>query len=237
MFRRRLTFVLFLQLCLILPASPGLAQADDAVAARAYYDEAQSLKRANRLDAARASFQRAAESSGPEDGVWAGLAREELRFGLPLHEARQLTVQLATAGDFPGRHQMLNRIDAIHRQLLADNSDRPERIAEIERLRDELALARQSVGSAEQSSIEAMLNQLRLRLHRHYLNQRQWPDWPTLEKELAEALHRAGLKEDRMYILNYIPSQEQFFATLRDTQNGTDTMLKGDKRGVTLERQ
>ena len=230
-------FTLCIQLSMFLLAIPAAARADDASAARTLYDEAQSLKRANRLDAAPASFQSAAELTGPEDAVWAGLAREELRFGLPLHEARQLAVQLATAGDFPGRRQLLSRIDAIHRQLLADNSDRPERIAEIERLRDELALTRQGVSSAEQSSIDAMLEQLRHRIHRHYLSQRQWPDWPFLEKELAGALRGAGLKEDRMYIVNFYPSREQFYATLRDTQNGTDTTIKGDSRGVKIERQ
>lgn len=237
MSRYLLIIALLLQSSMILLATPNVVQADEVSTARTLYDDAQSLKRAHRLDAARTSFQRVSELAGPEDAIWAGLAREELRFGLPLHEARLLAVQLATAGDFPGRRQLLSRIDAIHRQLLADNSDRPERIAEIERLRDELALIRQSVRSAEQSSLDAMLDQLRHRIHRHYMSQRQWPDWPTLEKELTEALLRAGLKEDRMHILNYIPSQEQFFATLRDTQNGTDTMLKGDKRGVTLERQ
>jgi len=232
-----MAFALFVPLTVNLLATPGLAQADDAVTARTFYDEAQSLKRDNRLEAARTSFQRATEVARPEDATWADLAREELRYGLPLYEARQLTRQLAIAGDFPGRRQMLSRIDAIHRQLLADNSDRPERIAEIERMRDELALARQSVSSAEQSSIDGMLNQLRHRIHRYYLSQRQWPDWPFLEKELAEALRQAGLKEDRMYIVNFYPSREQFYATLRDTQNGTDTTIKGDNHGVTLVRE
>jgi hypothetical protein len=237
MCRYLLAFALLFQLPTILLAIPDVARADDASAARVLYNDAQSLKRASRLDAARSSFQHAAESTGPEDAVWADLAREELRFGLPMHEARLLAAQLATAGDFPGRRQMLSRIDAIYRQLLADNSDRPERIAEIERLRDELALTRQSVGNAEQSSIDAMLNQLRQRVQRHYAVQRQWPDWPFLENELAEALRQAGLKDDRMYIVNFYPSREQFYATLRDTQSGRDTTIKGDNRGVTLVRE
>jgi hypothetical protein len=237
MTRYLMAFALFVPLTVYLLANPGLAQADDADTARTFYDEAQSLKRDNRLEAARASFQRATEVTRPEDAVWTDLAREELRYGLPLYEARQLTRQLAIAGDFPGRRQMLSRIDAIHRQLLADNSDRPERIAEIERLRDELAIARASVGSAEQSSVNAALDHVRHRIHSYYLNQRQWPDWPFLEKELAEALRQAGLKEDRVYIVNFYPSQEQFYATLRDTQSGTDTTIKGDHRGVTLVRE
>jgi hypothetical protein len=237
MCRYLLTFALLFQLPTILPAIPDVARADDASAAQVLYNDAQSLKRANRLDAARSSFQHAAELTGPEDAVWADLAREELRFGLPMHEARLLAARLATAGDFPGRRQMLSRIDAIYRQLLADNSDRPERIAEIERLRDELAITRQSVGDAEQSSIDAMLNQLRQRVQRHYAMQRQWPDWLFLEKELADALRQAGLKDDRMYIVNFYPSREQFYATLRDTQTGIDITIKGDNRGVTLVRE
>jgi len=236
MLRTVLAASLSLLLSLFLMTNANTAQADDSEA-RSAYEEAQAHKRSNRFETARSSFQRVTEFTGPEDAVWANQAREELRYGLPLQEARVLAHQLMNAGDFPGRRQTLARIDTIYRQLLADNSDRPERVAEIERLRDELAIARQNVSSAERSSVEMSLDQLRRRIHRYYLSHRQWPDWNVLQQELADSLKQAGLKEDRLYISNYYPSEEQFYATLHDTQNGADITLQGDPRGVTLERR
>jgi len=229
--------LLFLPLATLLLTAPISAEADDSESAHAFYDQAQALKRDNRLEAARASFQRAAEQSGPDDATWAGLAQEELRYGLPMQEARLLMLQLSGTSDFAGRHQIVNRIDAIHRELLAGNSDRPERIAEIEQQRDQVALVRQSLGQAEQSSASVALNQLRSRIHLYYMNQGQWPDRRFLESELAESLRHSGFREDRIEILNFYPSRELFYATLRDTRSGTETKIKGDRQGVTLEPQ
>lgn len=229
--------LLFLSLATMHDATQQPVLAEDLSAAQSLYDQAQALKRDNRLDAARASFERVAEMSGDEDATWAGLAKDELRYGLPLHEARQLTLQLASSRDYSGSRQILSRIDAMHRQLLADNSDRPDRIAAIEQLRDQLALVRQSVGGAEQASASAVLNQLRNRVRMYQLNQGHWPDRRFLESELAGLLRQSGFSEGRIEILNFYPSSELFYATLRDTRNGTETKLKGDNHGIRLESQ
>jgi len=229
--------LLFLSFATTVPATWQPVLAGDLSAAQSLYEQAQALKRDNRLDAARDAFERVAEMTGDEDAAWAGLARDELRYGLPLHEARQLTLQLASSRDFSGSRQNLSRIDAIHRQLLADNSDRPDRIAVIEQLRDQLALVQQSVGSAEQSSASAVLHQLSYRVRMYQVNQGRWPDRRFLESELAGLLRQSGFSESRIEVLNFYPSSELFYATLRDTRNGKETKLKGDNHGVRLEPQ
>jgi hypothetical protein len=226
-------YVIAAMLAVTAPPSSG----DTPEAARAAYDEAQALKRSNRFNESREAFQRAAEFSGPGASNWAALAADELRYGLPLHEAGTLSMQLTQMRDFPGRHQTLERIEAIYQTLLTDNSDKPERIAEIERRRDQLVLTRQAVGTVERLSTTTHLEQLRQRVEIHYAQQGRWPDRRLLEQELAQTLRDAGLAPDRMTIVNYYPSREMFYAVIRDKQGGPDIKLKGDHSGVRLERQ
>lgn len=231
---RRLSLLV---IAMIIAVAAPTTHGDTPEAARAAYDEAQALKRSNRFNESREAFQRAAELSGPGTSNWAALAGDELRYGLPLHEAGYLSMQLTQIKDFPGRHQALARIEAIYQALLTDNSDKPERIAEIERRRDQLALTRQAVGTVEQLSTTTHLEQLRQRVEMHYAQQGRWPDRRLLEQELTQALRDAGQAPDRMYIVNYYPSREMFYAVIRDKQGGPDIKLKGDGNGVRLERQ
>lgn len=229
---KSLPFLSILALVVTLaPLAP--AAAEDA---RAAYDAAQALKRSNHFSEAREAFKRVAESSGPGASNWAALAADELRYGLPLHESNHLFAQLAGKMDFPTRHQMLQRLDALYRALLDNNVDNLERVSEIERRRDQLAQLQQTVKVVEQSNTEIHLQQLRMRVEMYRDQTGQWPDRRRLEQELAQTARDAGLAANHFYIVNYYPSSTLFFATIRDTQGGAETILKGDKNGVKLER-
>jgi tetratricopeptide (TPR) repeat protein len=220
-------------------AMPPVAFADDpdnAEAAKAAYDEAQTLKRSNRFEEARQAFQSASELGGPDPSGWAALAADELRYGLPLQEAGALTAQLTQLKDFPSRQQALARIDGLYRTMLTDNIAKPERIAEIERRRDQLALARQALKNSEETSTSLNLEQLRERVETYRANTGQWPDRRYLEQNLSQTLRQTGIAADRMVLIDYYPSRETLYVLIRDNTNGSDIKLKGDSRGVRLER-
>ena len=228
--------ILFVTL-LALPLWGSAAHGDDQTSgeeARAAYETAQMHKRNNRFAEARQTFAQVSELAGPSALQWAQLAADELRYGLPLHEAGVLTAQLGQAADFPNRRRILERLDALYRDLLDNNADKPERIGEIERRRDQLALLHQAVRSGEQASTGRHLELLRQRIEDFRVQTGQWPDRRRFQQELSQALQDAGLAADRLDIVNFYPSSSLLHVTLRDSQTGADIKLNGDGRGVRL---
>jgi hypothetical protein len=213
------------------PPTPAAATGSDA--AQAAYHEAQALKRSNRFAEARGAFQEVADlADAPQ---WSTLAADELRYGLPLHESNVLLAELTRATDHPTRSRLLARIDALYQTMLDGNVDNPERIGEIERRRDQLALLRQSARGHEHSSLSAGLDDLRHRIEHYHDQHGHWPDRRRLETEIANMLGDAGLASDRVYLFDFYPSSTSFFATLRDNQGGPDIKLKGDGGRVRVE--
>lgn len=217
-------------------AMSSSASADDAATddAHAAYQQAQALKRGNRFPEARAGFAEATTLGGP-GSKWATLAADELRYGLPLHESNVLLARLAGTADHPTRARLLARVEALYQEMLDANADNPERIAEIERKRDQLALARQSAQGSEESGLTEGLDRLRSRLEQLYARQGRFPDRRQIEAEVANMLREAGLAPNRLTLFDFYPSSTSFFATLRDSRGGTDIKIKGDDGGIRIE--
>jgi hypothetical protein len=184
---------------------------DTSEAARAAYDEAQALKRSNRFNESRETFQRAAEFSGPGASNWAALAGDELRYGLPLHEAGYLSMQLTQIKDFPGSSAPTSRRSPGAVTTAATSQAHCQN----QRRRDQLAAP--SGRHGQQPSTTTHLEQLRQRGNALRPWSR-WPDRRLLEQRLVQALLTGA---DRMYIVNYYPSRGMFtpsFATNRATR-------------------
>lgn len=215
---------------------PPLAGADQAAGddAQAVYQQAQALKRSNRFNEARIGFQEATTLAGPAS-KWSALAADELHYGLPLHESNVLLAQLVRAADHPTRARLLARVEALYQEMLEANADNPERIAEIERKRDQLALLRQAAQGSEHSSLTDGLARLRGRLEQLYARQGRFPDRRQIETEVANMLSEAGLAPARLTLFDFYPSSTSFFATLRDSQGGADVKIKGDGSGIRIE--
>jgi len=227
-----LSFLIIIVVLLTI-APVTYSDTDDA---RVAYNDAQALKRNNQFNAAREAFQRVSEFSGPGASNWAVLAADELRFGLPLHEANHLLAQLAGNPNFPARQRTLQQLDALYQTLFDNNLGNLERLTAIEQRRDQLAQLRQTVKSVEQTNTEISLQQLRRRIERYRDHSGHWPDRRRLEQELTQTAREAGLAANWFYIVNFYPSSTSFFATIGDTQGGAEIKLKGDENGVKLER-
>lgn len=226
MLHRLLIAVVLSGLCL-----PPLARADDAQAA---YNQAQALKRGNQFGEARQAFQELTTLTGPAS-KWSSLAADELRYGLPLHESNVLLAQLTRAKDHPTRSQLLTRIESLYDAMVNDNADNPERVAEIERKRDQLALLRQMARGGESTSLAESLGALRDRIEQYHSRHGRWPDRRQIEAEVANVLRQAGMAPERLYLFDFYPTSTSFFATLRDNQGGPEIKLKGDSGGVRVE--
>lgn len=97
-------------------------------------------------------------------------------------------------------------------------------VKNIERRRDQLAHVRQTVKAVQQSNTAVSLEPLRYRIEMYR------------RQDLAETAREAGLAAGHFDVVNYYPSSELLFATVRDTQNGSEITFKGDRNGVKLER-
>jgi len=223
--RTWLTLIPVLAMAWVVPVS-----ADEA---RAAFDQAQILKRNGRFDEARAAFQELASSSS--DATWSSLASDELRFGLPLHESNVLLSQLARAADHPARTRLLKRVESIYQTLLNDNADRPERIAEIERKRDQLSLLGQAASNDESDGLAAGLGLLRSRIENHHRRTGRWPDRRQIESDISSSLRSVGLAPERLTLYDFYPSSTSFYATLHDSSGGAEIKIKGDGHRVTVE--
>lgn len=222
------TWIVLLALVAVIvcPASSG----DETKSA---YEQAQALKRSGRFDEARTAFQELAAASG--GSTWSTLAADELRYGLPLHESNLLIAKMARTTDHASRAHLLKRIDSLYQAMLSDNMDRPERIGEIERKRDQLSLARQMAGKAEQDGFTAGLRQLRYRIEHFHNMTGRWPDRRQIETEVSGMLSNAGLAPDRLTLFDFYPTSSSFYATLRDSRGGPDIKIKADGGSVRIE--
>jgi len=217
----------------IMLALPPLAADGDDTSARSAYEQAQTMKRANQFVQARTAFQGLAALPGSEP--WSTLAADELRYGLPLHESRVLMARLSTASDSRSRNSLVQQIESLYRSMISDNADKPDRVAEIERSRDQLALLRQASSRNEAGQLKSGLIELREQLENDRQKNGRWPDRRGLEAAVVRMLGNAGISPDRLSLFDYYPTSNSFYASFRDPRGELEIKIKGNGTSVRIE--
>ncbi len=188
------------------PAAPGRPYARPALGdpeRRARFDAAHDAKRAERYAEARAAFEGVVDS-GPKSGdTLAEMAADELRYGLPLYEARQALNTLGRIGGRSGARAdatavRLERAEHLYRQIRAENAGNSARIIEADRAIDEIQIARKALANALRAQGMSRVATVRMMLTQHVMMEGACPDLETIRALLPndEGIARISLRED-----------------------------------------
>ncbi len=157
------------------------------------YRYGQKMKEQRCYFAATVAFQTVASADSEGDEAWKKLASEELIFGLPVFEAKQLSLDLSSLlqdqskgiNDINGH---LNRIEQLYRQVLVENEQSVAHIIEVQRLLDETHLTRRALMAVFESSTMASASPIRMTMEMKY-NMGTWPkDRDQFEKDFKPYL-------------------------------------------------
>ncbi len=215
----------------LVPASGnGLAKTEN-LAAKALYDKAQQLKQETRFEEAATRFA-TIERLHPDAGKWLLLAQDEIRYGLPLFEAKYRITEMGRFSANPMEiFKPVERANQLFRQILAENTDKIERIQEAQRYLDELSFTQRALQNSIEAQSLSHAHEIKFFLMTHYNDQGTWPD----ENEMKSILKT--LTSD-FEILGYLREENGLKITLEHRTYKTPLLLTGSDRGrITLEVQ
>lgn len=169
-----------LELQRALPAALADRSLDDPER-RTRFDAAQRAKRDGRYAESRSGFE-AVFTSAPEGGDrLAQMATDELRYGLPLFEARQSLNSLGRIGSV-GRapsgaslDQPLDRAEHLYRQIRAENANDAMRVIEADRAIDEIRVTRTALANARQAQAMSRIAASRMMLTQYVMMEGHCP--------------------------------------------------------------
>ncbi len=167
---------------------------------RRVYDEAQQAKRTGRYAEARSGFESVvATAPGPDDAL-KRLAEDELRYGLPLFEARQSLNEigrLSRPGQQPSREAAMARAEHLFRQIQAENPSDVARVAEAQRALDDLVVMSTALSNAMRAEARNRAHSLRMMMMQHTLMEGDCPDAELARVLMSEMNVRMELEDVR----------------------------------------
>lgn len=190
------------------------------------FNHAQELKREEQYHGARALYERVISLSEQEEPRLLEMAKDELRFGLPIFEADNMMLD-NTMQEPSLVAAKMEKVQHLYRQILADNTDNPQRMMEMHRRLDNLSISRKALARAMEATSLASASQIRVMLYEYFMDMGVWPDRKTLEGRLEES----ALEFE---VISYQADDQQITLILRDSKYGTQLELSGNMRGVTV---
>ncbi len=112
---------------------------------QALYDKAQNLKRQYRYNKSRVLFEQVAAATGKGSERLSALAKDELKYGLTVFEAKQSMVSMGGDGDPGAIFKSIRNAENLYRQILAENSDNLMRTQEAQSALDNLSVSQNAL--------------------------------------------------------------------------------------------
>jgi len=239
-------YVLFVTLFLISANAPALddsaaldkALADSAaIEAKDKYNEGINAKLANKFGDARIIFSNLADFPQPGTDQWSRLAADELRYGLPMHEAKYWLLKMGTVNAAQAPVDMyLGNAEKKLRQVIELNIDNPERIMKAQELLSQSAISRQAFNNVNKLDNRNKLTKLKISLALFFQDSGKWPDNRWLAQELETVLTDQGAPRKLWKIHKYWNSDAGFYLILKNSDDGSMlTMKANDKGTITME--
>ena len=123
---------------------------------REQYQQAQRLKSEHNYTESALLFEIIATSNVSNKNNWKILAKDELKYGLLIYEAKQNIISIAN-NTSPNKRNNLNqnisRTKNILRQILAENTGDINRTAEAQKMIDDLEITQSAINTATQATI------------------------------------------------------------------------------------
>jgi len=208
------------------PAAAGSAAGHSNSEAVKLFNHAQDLKREEKYREARAMYEHVISLDNPDEPRLMEMAKDELRFGLPIFEADNMMLDNSLQDPLLVAAKM-EQVRHLYRQILADNTDNPQRMMEIHRRLDNMSISRKALSRAMDANALANATQLRVMLREYFMVYGAWPD----RKALDEMLEDLAVEFE---ITGYRAGRRQMSLALRNSKYGTQLELSGDDGGVTV---
>ena len=143
---------------------------------KAVYDKAQKLKRQYLYNKSRILFEQVAAASGEGSEQLSALAKDELKYGLTVFEARQWMVAMGNSGGPAMISRSIRNSENLYRQILAENSDNLKRIQEAQAALDNLSVSRNALKNVLRAQTLMAASSIRIMMQQEYMMMGECPD-------------------------------------------------------------
>lgn len=193
--------------------------------ASATYNQAQKLKREGNYHKARALLEQIAKQSPATK--WNAMAKDELRYGLPMFEADNILPNNAMQEPTLLLDNMV-KVTHLYRQILADNTDNSQRVIEVNQRLDQLTLSIKHMQNAIKASAISRAMPLRIMLMEYLMDTGEWPEPHRLEQLMS---HLSG----NFDVVSYEHNHNKADLVIKEAQSGVVLQIGGDMRGLTIQ--
>ncbi len=212
------------------PIVPPSTPEGDAPALKATYNEAQRLKHERLYQESRVLFEQVLAAEGSGTARLHRLAADELRYGLPVFEAKQLIVGTgSTANGLGAKLELIPRVENLYRQIQAENGLSEIRIQEAQRALDDLAVMRVGLTNAMHQFARASVMNLRMLMMQQVAMTDDCPDEAAATAMLEELPSSLELQRYEL------ASDGAVHYTILDAESGVANGLVCSHRGVDFE--
>jgi len=207
------------------PAAAGGGTGHSNTEAVKLFNRAQDLKREEKYRDARAMYERVISLNDPNEPRLMEMSKDELRYGLPIFEADNMMLDNTLQDPLVVAAKM-EKVQHLYRQILADNTDNPQRMMEIHRRLDNMSISRKALSRAMDANSLANATQLRVMLREYFMVYGKWPDRKGLEEMLEDLA-------EEFEVTGYQAEGRRMSLALRNSKYGTQLELSGNDGGVT----
>jgi len=115
------------------------------------------------------------------------MAEDELRYGLPVMEARQTLIGLSGPGGQGSFGDRVTRAEGLYRQIHAENPTSVPRMQEAQQALDQIAVMRRAYEQAARTQVVMRVQEVRMMLTEMLYMEGVCPDEKMLSQVLAQA--------------------------------------------------
>ena len=155
---------------------------------KAVYDKAQKLKRQYQYNKSRILFEQVAAATGEGSERLSVLAKDELKYGLTVFEARQWMVAMGNSGNPGAISKSIRNSENLYRQILAENSDNFMRTQEAQSALDNLSVSRNALKNVLRAQTLMAAGSVRMMMQQEYMMMGECPDKKRIS-DYASAMH------------------------------------------------
>jgi hypothetical protein len=166
------------------PAQGPVSMPNDK-ALQVVYDDAQKLKHQYQYQKSRILFEQVAAATGDGSDRLTVLAKDELKYGLTVFEAKQSMVAMG-GGDAKAISKSIRHAENLFRQILAENGDDLMRTQEAQMALDNLSVSSNALKNVLHAQTLVLASHLRVMMQEHTMMMGDCPD----EKEMSRQVSR-----------------------------------------------
>jgi len=139
--------------------------------AERHYKEAQVKKRALRFEEARSLFTQVSKMTDKGSLKWRDLSLDEIHFGLPNFEAKQLLFQSQTEK----KEIPYERIKRLYQYIIDNNGHKPERVQQAEAALDRIIVTKSAMNQAYRAALMSYVRNIQTNMMIFYANEYKAP--------------------------------------------------------------